>query len=345
MRHEGIDVDLRLPLKKDLSNLFKNANWAYLIDPGAFEESTYRSQLHVPAVSFSSPREQHDTVNLMMDRILGSLPDLSREDLAAIEWAINEITDNVLTHSESKVGGIVQMSNMRARNRVEFAVSDAGMGIPRTLRATHPELRSDTEALDRAIREGVTRDPALGQGNGLFGTFQITRLSEGYFHVHSGYARLDFDRSVHIRTENVPCKGTLVVACIDRSKQTALSEALRFGGQLHRPIDYVEMRFEADRPASLRFLLHEEAASFGSRVAGNPVRIKLENLLRMHPSSRITIDLSQVPICSSSFADEVFGKLFVSLGAVQFMQRIELRGLSSTIQSLIDRAILQRSSN
>lgn len=343
LRYDGVDVDLRLPNKRELANLFKNASWAYLIDPGAFQESTYKSNIHLPAIQFSSPREQQNAVNRMVDRILGSLPDLRRGDLAAIEWSLNEITDNVLTHSQSRVGGVVQLSHMRTRRRVEFAVSDAGLGIPHTLRAGHPGIRSDPEALDRAIREGVTRDRSLGQGNGLFGTFQITRISEGYFHVHSGYARLDFDDGVHIRTESIPCKGTLVVACIDLSKRAALQEALRFGGELHRPVDYVETHYESRSADELIFSLHEEAASLGSRFAGEPVRTKLENIAKMSPGARIIIDFSQVPICSSSFADEVFGKLFVALGAIEFMRRFELRGLSSTVRSLVDRAIMQRS--
>ena len=118
------------------------------------------------------------------------MSDLKRSDLAAIEWSLNEITDNVINHSESSTGGYVQLSTLKSRNIVEFVVSDAGIGIPTSLRKPFPELTSDTNALHQAIREGVTRDKQVGQGNGLFGSVEICWASEGYFELDSGYGRL-----------------------------------------------------------------------------------------------------------------------------------------------------------
>jgi hypothetical protein len=45
---------------------------------------------------------------------------------------------------------------------------------------------------------------------------------------------------------------------------------------------------------------------------------------------------------SSSFADEVFGKLFAELGAMEFMRRCEFCSVDTTVMRLIDRAISQR---
>ncbi|HEY8122362.1 MAG TPA: STAS-like domain-containing protein, partial [Myxococcota bacterium] len=108
--------------------------------------------------------------------------------------------------------------------------------------------------------------------------------------------------------------------------------------------DYVDTHF-ADAGTGIVFAMHAEAASFGSRVSGTRVRTKLENLIKMNPESRIIIDMREVAFCSSSFADEVFGKLFVAKGALAFMSRFELRGVHPTVQSLVDRAILQRSTS
>jgi len=344
LRHKSIDTDLRLPLKRELANLFLNTNWAYLIDPAAFNESTFTGTAHVPAIPFSSGTEQQGSVNRMMDAILSSLPSLERPDLAAIEWSLSEITDNVLMHSESPCGGFVQLNNFRAKRQVEFAVSDAGVGIPETLRRGHPAIRSDPEALDQAIREGVTRDKQLGQGNGLFGTFQIARVGGGYLNVHSGYARLDFRKGdLRIRSEPIPCVGTLVVACMDISNPNTLGEALRFDDQRYQPTDYIETHYEATDRDVLVFRIRQETASFGSRIAGTQVRTKLSNLVRMNPGRRIVIDFTEVPVVSSSFADEVFGKLFLELGALRFMQAIDFVGIQETVQALLDRAIMQRS--
>jgi len=63
----------------------------------------------------------------------------------------------------------------------------------------------------------------------------------------------------------------------------------------------------------------------------------------MAKGATIQIDFDDVPVISSSFADEVFGKLFMDLGPVAFVRSVDFRNINSTVQSLIDRAILQRS--
>jgi hypothetical protein len=73
-----------------------------------------------------------------------------------------------------------------------------------------------------------------------------------------------------------------------------------------------------------------------------PIRQKLKNLIRICGGKKIVVDFSDVAIVSSSFADEVFGKLFVELGPLEFMKAVEFRKVDSTIQGLINRSIEQR---
>jgi hypothetical protein len=208
-------------------------------------------------------------------------------------------------------------------------------------------MTSDADALDRAIREGVTRDKSVGQGNGLFGSYQICSHSRGFFLVESGYGNLVFDEKsgLRISTATVPYDGTLVAATIDFSDPGLLKEALKFGGKVHTPVDFIETHYEVQDSEELVFVIKHEADSFGSRVAGTPVRNKLLNLIKMCPQQKIHVDFSDVPLVSSSFADEVFGKLFVDLGPLSFMQRFGFRNVSETARQLIDRAIAQRISS
>lgn len=343
-RRSNVEFQLRLPTNIRLKNLFVNAGWAHRIDPERFADSTFRGYMHVPTIQFSSPKEQNIAVNRMVDAILCSQTQLGRPDLAAIEWALNEITDNVMNHAQSDVGGFVQLTNHKSRRRVEFVVADPGVGIRATMQPGHPDLRSDTEALDRAIREGVTRDKKAGQGNGLFGTFEVAQVGTGYLHVHSGYAGLNYSHEqLSTHSEAIPFRGTLVVAGLDVADTDALGNALYFEGKRYEPLDYVETHFELRDRDVLVVKLKDEADSFGSRRAGEPLRVKIRNLVEMNPQHQIVIDFSDVPMISSSFADEVFGKLFVELGALRFMRAVELRGMASTITGFVDRAILQRS--
>lgn len=345
LRSKGTQFRLILPEKDNLQRLFRNTNWANIIDPDHYEQSSFKGYTQVPARHFISATDQHKAVNTIMDAMLRSLRGFTRGDLAAIEWSINEITDNVINHSESQTGGFVQLTTFsKQQRRVEYAVCDAGIGIPSSLRQSHPELTSDTDALDRAIREGVTRDKKIGQGNGLFGSFEISRVSEGYFEVHSGHARLRQNKkvAVRVREAQVPYQGTLVVSCMDYSKPGILEQALRFGDKPYKPVDYIETEYESTDGKRIVFLMKEESQSFGSRVAGRPVKIKLQSLATLCPEQKIFVDFSDIPVISSSFADEILGKLFVELGPLAFMQRFEIVNTTETVKSLIDRAIAQR---
>jgi hypothetical protein len=340
----GIEVTLTLPSDAKSARLFTNANWAHLLSPSQFGESHFAGRGHLPATGYSSPSEQHKIVNRIVNTLLGSIPDLTRDQFAALEWTINEITDNVLVHAQSRTGGIVQVTRrQKTRTEVEVVVADAGQGIPMTLGQRFPQM-SDTEVLEQAIREGVTRDPTSCQGNGLYGTYQVCSHCNGFFLIDSGHARLRYtpDTGLHVRSETVPYSGTLVVARIDLTDPDLLKEALQFGGKPYVPVDYIETHFETSKPEEFRFDLCSEGESFGSRLAAIPVRIKLANLVRMSGNSRIVIDFAGVSVVSSSFADEVFGKLAADLGLLRFSQKMDFRNVSSTVEQIMNRSITLR---
>lgn len=346
LRATQIDTALILPQRTDLARLFVNANWAHLLEPRNHDPSKFRGHSQIPATQFQSPNDQNDAVNRIVNAVLGGIPDIRREHFAALEWAVNELTDNVIVHSQSVIGGLVQVSSFKRNAKiVEFTIADSGLGIPNTLRSGTTFTGSDTDALDRAIREGVTRDKSVGQGNGLYGSYQICSHSGGSFQIESGHARLLFRPGPHgleIRDQNVPVKGTLIIAKINFSDPDLLRDALRFSGKSYTPVDYIETKYEISSDEIIHVKLADEAQSFGSRVAGTPVQTKLYNLVKMCAGQPIEIDLSGVPLVSSSFADEVFGKLFVKLGPLEFMQRIRFKNVESTVRLLIDKAISQR---
>ena len=139
LRAKQFDFELVLPHKPDLARHFVNANWAHLLDPDRNGVSRFRGFTILPATHFADSEAQKLAVDRIIDGILGATPDLDRRGLAALEWSVNEITDNVLLHSQSPIGGLVQMSMFeRMSRRIEYIVVDSGVGIPRTLRQSHP---------------------------------------------------------------------------------------------------------------------------------------------------------------------------------------------------------------
>lgn len=344
-RQAGIAFNIIPPTDKLLLNLFVSNNWAHFLDPATFRPSVFKGHTRIPATQYKTPTEQQAAVNKIVNVMLGAIPEMERTDFEAFEWAINELTDNVLVHSQSPVGGLVQVSTfVKYRKRIQFVVADAGIGIPASLRSGRDDVGSDTNALDMAIREGVTRDNSVGQGNGMFGSYEICSKSKGDILIDSGYARLKYDPNagLSIKEQNVPYSGTLIVATLDFSDPGLLEDALRFKGIKHTPFGYVEAKYESNADGDIYFKLVDESPSFGSRVSGRPVRQKLDNLLKMSNGRIVSVDFEGVPLLSSSFADEVFGKLFLAVGPIKFLQRVKLVNMRDTVEGLVNKAIEQR---
>lgn len=116
---------------------------------------------------------------------------------------------------------------------------------------------------------------------------------------------------------------------------------MKFKGVPHEPpFDYVKRNFESDESITIFAMAEHAGRDLGSRQGGIRVRGMIENL--MAGSDVIVIDFSGIGVVSSSFADEVFGRLFVKMGPGAFMRRIEMRNANPIVDGLIDRAIVQR---
>lgn len=341
-RNHQIDFSLVEPADPVLQRLFVNTNWAHFIDPQKYPVNNRRRSNNLPALQFLDGDAQFDVVNRAMEILMETIKVQERTQLKALEWSLNEITDNVLNHAESPIGGLVQIQSFPSKNRVSFYVADAGLGIPSTLRRAIPGISSDSDALDRAIREGVTRNKSTNQGNGLYGTFKCCEESNGSFLILSNHAVLRYNtKGLSVKSDNVPFRGSFISATIDYSTEGLLEKAFVFKGKVHEPAsDYIDMHY-AQVDDKILFELSKEVEGFGSREFGRRARSKIDNIL-VDRATSIIFDFSGVPLISSSFADEVFGKLFVELGAMEFMRRCAFQAVDATVRRLIDRAISQR---
>ncbi len=338
-QRNNVDFKFISPIDEKLQRLFVNANWAHHLSPSEYEPSAHEGG-NVPALCFGKDdmEDANEIAEGIISLILGQL-ETDRSALKAVEWSLWEIMDNAVRHAQSPVGGFVQATAFKHSNRVEFVVADAGVGIAKTMR-----ISLHDQALRQAIGEGRTSDPTKNAGNGLYGSYRIALLSRGQFEINSYYGKLfcgGEKEEVNSNNEKIPYAGTSVRCSISLNDRDLLSNALEFKGKIHDPpSDYIERKFENDQ-GDLTFSLHREALrDVGSRSGGIRIRNTIENLLRNRHS--IAIDFSGVGVISSSFADEVFGRLFVKMGPRAFMTRIEMRNVDPTVEGLIDRAIVQR---
>lgn len=343
LRESGINVFIRLPSHDETRRIFRSVNWAHFLAPEQYQKSESTYDRHLVTRRFINAEEQLKAVNDFMDVVLRTIS-IPKDIISALEWSINEITDNVLNHSNSKNGGIIQASTHYKENKIVFAVADGGRGILKSMQEGFPNLRNELDAIGEAIKAGVTRNPKFGQGNGLAGTLRITTMTGGSLEIFSGNGRLIATKDTTVRKPlgGAQFKGVLISGEINIVENFSISEALNFNNQPSTFLDIVDLLYEMEDSDCLMLIMKEEATGFGSRKSGLQIKTKLINLLRAKPNYPIIINWDGVPVISSSFADELIGKLFLELGAMTFSFLVKNRNMEPLIQNLLDKAVAQR---
>lgn len=345
LRRGQVSVEIILPEDERCRRLFHDTNWAHYLDPARYEQAhpeptgTGRGG-HVPTHRFTDRATQQELVNASLDVLMRNLA-LDRRSLAALEWSLNEITDNVLNHAESPDGGLVQVHTFPEEPKVEIGIADSGQGVLASLRQGHAHLSTDEDALREAMRHGTTRDPRFGQGNGLWGTMSLAKASGGKFEITSGAATLTVSDKVtpYRRDSRRRFKGTFVWADFRPGSGADFEEVLGVPGSR---ADFIETAYETDDGHASVLRLAEESSGFGTRWAGRELRTKCRNLLDAAPEKPLLLDWEGIALVSSSFADELMGKLFVELTPLEFAARVRSKGMEPLVRGLVDKAILQR---
>lgn len=119
-----------------------------------------------------------------------------------------------------------------------------------------------------------------------------------------------------------------------------MAKALKFKGEGYQPEGFIESCYGSDS-GDYCFSMAKEVSSFGSRESGKIAYNTISRVLETC-EAKLILDFAGVAIISSSFADEVFGRLFLKLDPMNFMKKIQITKASSTITGIIDRAISKR---
>ncbi|MGH7303529.1 MAG: ATP-binding protein [Candidatus Rokuibacteriota bacterium] len=136
--------------------------------------------------------------------------ELSRTAQDDLTLVLTELTQNVLDHAESPIGGLISARAYRNVRDVRFAVADYGIGIRQTL-GRRFDLGTDKAAIRRAFQEEVTSgSSARNLGLGLAHLHGIVRVTHGRMVVYSarGYLRHDNGKD-SFGSADVPFPGTI----------------------------------------------------------------------------------------------------------------------------------------
>ena len=154
------------------------------------------------------------------------LPVNNQGILKAVSYAIGEIVDNTLRHSQSPIGGYICAQTYPNKNKLEICIIDCGIGIVESLKVendVHKEkiskFKSDSEFIQYSIEKGVTSktQQKFGEtghsGEGLFFTSEFIKENNGRMKVISDNGMLLIDSKVGIQLSETQhhWQGTIVM--------------------------------------------------------------------------------------------------------------------------------------
>jgi hypothetical protein len=288
-------------------------------------------------------------VNELVDGFVNELRQIEQFEsgvLDGLTWSLNEVMDNVLQHSLIGYGFV--MGQIHRRNKhIAFCVFDNGQGIYNSLKNSPHAPASPQVALQMAVQESITRDRSIGQGNGMYGLHQIVKQNQGSLTIISNSALYQLNDKGKIKElSNIPTisednGGTLVDFQLDYKKKVSISDALIIKGQPYS--GYVNYHLESleNETGDLVYILKTWRSGVGTRPSGKLLRTEILNNYR-DASKRIVLDFGGINVISSSFADELVGKLVLELGFFGFNNLVKMKNMNELIQQLVQRSVAQR---
>ena len=265
--------------------------------------------------------------------------------ISSLQWSLNEVMDNVLIHSNSDFGYVMGQIH-KTTKKIAFTVCDYGRGIYNSLRES--QLHKPRTALDSitlAIKEEVTRDRTVGQGNGLFGLHSIISQGKGTLEIVSSGASYKLIGEKTNTNQHLPIlsprnPGTIVDFQLNYGKNISLENALKFRGKDYSITDLYIESFD-DEKGHNYYSIKEHGDGTGTRDSALRIKNEVVNILK-ESKMPVILDFKGVAVLSSSFADELIAKLLLEVGLFQFNNFIILRGMNTQEQNILQRSVIQR---
>jgi hypothetical protein len=226
---------------------------------------------------------------------------------------------------------------------LKICIFDYGKGIYQSLKNSTFRPRNAADAISLAVQEGVTRDKKIGQGNGMWGLFNIINLNDGALQIISGKGGLNYANKIKttksyqdIITLSPKQQSTSISFDIKLNKSLSMKEAL--GG--YEPINmFIEdLEDEFDRVV---YKISEQSSGTGTRQSGSRIRNEIMNIYKT-AKKPVILDFDCISIIASSFADELVGKLVQELGLFQFQAAFPMKNMNEIVQAIVQRSVSQR---
>jgi hypothetical protein len=216
--------------------------------------------------------------------------------------------------------------------RLEIAIVDSGRGIKASL-AESFELRDDQVAIEKAMKRGVTRNKDEGQGNGLAGTREIVLKNGGSLRVWSGRSQYHISKGEEQGFHEIPyMQGTGVLIKLNTENAVDLTDT--FIGE--SGWSYLNVLCEEIEEAG-SIKVKDEVINTFTREAGRRLRLKIESLLP-EMEGTLVLDFESVDMVTSSFMDELFGKLYQKIEK-ESHRKLRSVGLNPILLSMVNSVV------
>lgn len=311
------------------------------------DKRALRKNIFDKVISFSS----NEDVEFISNQIMSQLRDtVSCENgvLIGLSWCMNEIMDNVLNHSKSSMGYIMVQVHKRKKH-ISISIFDTGIGLLNSLiQSDEYKPKDEIEAIELAIKKGVTCNKVLGQGNGLWGLNQIICANKGFLSIMTGHieAKYDYYNEEKKIVDSIPIISdafltTRIDFTLNFNKLINVSEALENYAPYEKITRDVEEMINPDGWIFFSMRIESKEEGTGTREAGRKLRTRLLNIIKIE-NNPVIIDFKEIESISSSFADEFIGKLILEIGFVQFSSNFRIINANEFISNIINKAIFER---
>jgi hypothetical protein len=296
----------------------------------------------LPLTPIATEEQQFEAVDAICTIALAAV-DNAAAFIPALEWLANEILGNILTHAAAETPGVVCAQYRAKQQRFDIGICDMGRGLLGSLKPTFPEVRSYGLAIDKAIERGVTRDPAIGQGNGMAGSYEIVRLNGGTYQIWTGDVVYELNKGKRRPGfQSMPAVfGTGVMLSLDTSRPVDLANTW-IASATGAECLFLNTQTEAASDSGLN--VAAECLHTGGRAPAKLLRRKIQSLLPAMDGEPLILDFSGVKSAASSFLDELLGRLADEdpRGQVVFDGPVRIQGMNPTVQAMANVVVAQR---
>lgn len=262
--------------------------------------------------------------------------------VSSLEWCLNETMDNVLQHSHADYGYI--MGQLHKNNkRFSVCIFDPGIGIYNSLSHSRHVPSTPLDAITLALQEKITRDEKIGQGNGLWGLSQLISDAHGIIRVCSAGASYERDQNGNVSTQkegdfylSKDNGTTLIDFQLDYSQEIDVAKALNG----HELVDLWLENIEADN-GNIIINVASQSHGTGTRKAAEKLRTLVLNIT-LSDKKKVILDFTGVNLISSSYADELIGKIISQHGFIFFISNFSIINISPTNAFILNRSVQQR---